>query len=92
MTLTPLGTSKPFASPALRAHARQPLALLGLLGVICAATLWAPPAGRTSWLLEVTPGLILVAWLLTIYRSTPLSHFVYAGVFLHVLILIYGGY
>jgi putative membrane protein len=76
---------------ALRAHARQPLVLLALLAAICLATLWAPPAGRTSWLLEVTPGLVMVAWLGAIYRRTPLSHWVYAGVFLHVLILIYGG-
>ncbi|MFO0722626.1 MAG: DUF2238 domain-containing protein [Myxococcota bacterium] len=55
------------------------------------ATLVAPPAGRTSWLLEVGPafpGLILLA--LT-YRRFPMSHLVYVGVFLHVLILIYGG-
>jgi putative membrane protein len=44
-----------------------------------------------SWLLEVTPGLILVLWLGVSYRRTPLSHWVYAGVFVHVLILIYGG-
>jgi len=76
---------------ALRAHARQPLALLAALLLICAATLWAPPAGRTSWLLEVTPGLLMVLWLGLAYRRMPLSHWVYAGVFVHVLILIYGG-
>ncbi|HWZ87719.1 MAG TPA: hypothetical protein VNW92_02680, partial [Polyangiaceae bacterium] len=69
------------AEAALRAHARQPLAVLAVLAVICAGTLWAPPAGRTSWLLEVTPGLVLVLWLGVIYRRTPLSHWVYAGVF-----------
>jgi putative membrane protein len=78
-------------SPALAAHARFPLRLLTLLLAICALTLWAPPAGRTSWFLEVTPGLILVAALALLYRRLPLSHWVYAGVFLHVLILIYGG-
>jgi len=77
---------------ALRAHGRQPLLLLALLAAICLATLWSPPAGRMSWLLEVTPGLILVLWLGVSYRRTPLSHWVYAGVFVHVLILIYGGY
>jgi putative membrane protein len=69
----------------------MPLRLLGLLLVTCAVTLWAPPAGRTSWFLEVTPGLLLVAWLAFAYRRLPLSHLVYVGVFLHVLILIYGG-
>lgn len=76
----------------LRAHARMPLALLAVLSVICIATFWAPPAGRTSWALEVTPGLLLVAWLGSSFRRMPLSHFVYVGVFVHVLILIYGGF
>jgi len=83
--------AKMTARSALRTHGLQPLALLALLAAICLATLWAPPAGRTSWLLEVTPGLILVLWLAASYRTTPLSHWVYTGVFLHVLILIYGG-
>jgi len=85
-------TDHPAAVDPLRRHARFPLALLGLLGVICAATLWAPPAGRTSWALEVGPGLIEVALLVATYRRLPLSHWVYGGVFLHVLVLIYGGY
>jgi putative membrane protein len=80
------------STPTLRSHARLPLTLLALLLLVCLATVWAPPAGRTSWLLEVGPGLALIAVLIGIYRRLPLSHFVYAGVFLHVLILIYGGY
>ena len=84
-------TSATSDSPALKAHARQPLALLLVLSLVCIATLWAPPAGRTSWFLEVTPGLLMVLWLTVAYRSMPLSHWVYAGVFTHVLILIYGG-
>lgn len=78
--------------PELKRHARLPLALMAVLGVICVATVWAPPAGRTSWLLEVGPGLAMVAVLSAIYRRLPLSHFAYVGVFLHVLILVYGGY
>jgi putative membrane protein len=76
---------------ALSDHARLPLALGGLLLVVCVATVWSPPAGRTSWLLEVSPGLLYAAALAATYRSLPLSHLVYAGVFVHVLILIYGG-
>jgi len=84
--------SEPAAFPApLKAHARLPRALLLALLLICAVTLWAPPAGRTSWALEVTPGLAMVLWLALAYRRMPLSHWVYAGVFVHVLILIYGG-
>jgi putative membrane protein len=63
-----------------------------ILSVICLATVWSPPAGRVSWLLEVGPGLALVAVLAAVYRRLPLSHFVYVGVFLHIQILIYGGY
>ncbi|HET7539303.1 MAG TPA: DUF2238 domain-containing protein [Polyangiaceae bacterium] len=84
-------TSAPDAA-ARKAHARLPLALLLVLGLICAATLWAPPAGRTSWFLEVTPGLLMVLCLGVAYPRMPLSHWVYVGVFVHVLILIYGGY
>jgi putative membrane protein len=76
---------------ALQSHARRPRVLLIVLALTCAATLWAPPAGRTSWLLEVTPGLSMVLWLTLAYRRMPLSHWVYVGVFVHVLILIYGG-
>ena len=78
--------------PELRRHARLPLVLLALLAVISIATLWSPPAGRTSWCLEVGPGLLEVVALIALYRRLPLSHFVYVCVFLHVLILIYGGY
>ncbi|HYQ02145.1 MAG TPA: DUF2238 domain-containing protein [Polyangiaceae bacterium] len=77
---------------ARKAHARQPLVLLAILAVICVATLWSPPAGRTSWFLEVTPGLLMILCLGLAYPRMPLSHWVYAGVFVHVLILIYGGY
>ncbi len=73
-------------------HARLPLILLGVLLCICALTLWDPPAGRTSWWLEVGPGLLEVAILIATFRRLPLSHFVYACVFAHVLVLIYGGY
>lgn len=76
----------------LRRHARLPLVLLAVLALISAATLWSPPAGRTSWCLEVGPGLIEIAVLAAVYRRLPLSHFVYVAIFLHIQILIYGGY
>lgn len=60
--------------------------------VVSALTLWAPPAGRLSWCLEVGPGLALAFVLAAVYRRLPLSHFVYVCVFLHLLILVYGGY
>jgi putative membrane protein len=73
------------------AHARLPLALLAVLTVILTASVWNPPAGRFSWLLEVGPGIAGVLVLIAIYRRFPMSHFVYACVFLHILILNYGG-
>lgn len=75
-----------------REYARLPLVLLGILLAICVATAWAPPSGRLNWALEVGPGLVGVAVLLGVYRRFPMTHFVYVCVFLHVLILVYGGY
>lgn len=75
----------------LSPHARLPAALLGVLAVIVVATLVDPPAGRFSWFLEVGPGLAGIAVLGAVYPRFPMSHLVYAGVFLHTLILIYGG-
>jgi putative membrane protein len=79
-------------SVALKRHARQPLVLLAVALAICLVTGFAPPAGRQNWALEVGPGLIGIAVLIGIYRRLPLSHLVYACVFAHLLILIYGGF
>lgn len=75
-----------------REHARLPLALLAVLALVSVGTLIHPPAGRTSWLLEVGPGLVGIAVLIGVYRRFPMSHIVYIGVFVHTLILIWGGY
>lgn len=77
-------------SPLAR-HARFPLALLAVLLVVCAGSAWFAPAGLVSWSLEVVPGLVLVAVLAALYPRLPLSHLVYGAVFLHVLVLDYGG-
>lgn len=73
-------------------HARLPAALLGVLLLVVLAISVDPPAGRTSVALEVGPGLVEVVILAVLYRGLPLSHWVYAGVFLHLLVLCYGGY
>jgi putative membrane protein len=73
-------------------YARLPLVLLGLLALISIATLWSPPAGRVSWVLEVGPGLMIVAVLAAVHRRFPVSNFVHVCVFVHILILVYGGY
>lgn len=71
---------------------RLPLTLLGLATVLCLATVWAPPAGRVSWLLEVGPGLAGIGVLAAVYRRFRMSNLVYVCVFLHLVILVYGGY
>jgi putative membrane protein len=76
----------------MRSEDRLPFALLALLSLISLATVWNPPAGRTSWLLEVGPGLAGVVVLVAVYRRFRMSNLVYVCVFLHVLILIYGGF
>jgi putative membrane protein len=80
------------AGRGLGEHARLPLVLLGALAVIWLLTLWDPPAGRLSWLLEVGPAVIGIGILLGTYRAFPMSHLVYGCVFVHTLILVYGGY
>ena len=76
----------------LKRHARLPLILLAIALAICLATGLAPPAGRQNWALEVGPGLLGIAVLIAVYRRLPLSHLVYACVFAHLMILIYGGF
>jgi hypothetical protein len=60
-------------------HPRLPILLLLLLTAICMATLWAPPAGRTGWFLEVSPGLLMVLWLVFLsvsqFSCSPHSEF-----------------
>jgi hypothetical protein len=47
---------------------RTPLILLGIVIIVCLATVMAPPAGRFSWLLEVGPGLAGVAVLVPLFH------------------------
>jgi putative membrane protein len=78
--------------PASRVGERLPVALLAVLTLICLATAWNPPAGRKNWALEVVPGLLLVAWQVATFKKFRLSNIVYVGTFLHLLVLIYGGF
>ena len=71
---------------------RMPLILLSVLIVVCIATVINPAAGRFNWLLEVGPGLAGMVLLILLYKRFPMSHMVYLFVFIHILILIYGGY
>ncbi len=71
---------------------RVPLGLLAAILLLCAATAVAPPAGRLNWFLEVVPGMAGIIVLVITARRLPMSHFVYWCCFLHMGILIYGGY
>ena len=71
---------------------RIPMVLLGIVFLVCLGTAYDPPAGRLNWLLEVGPGLAGIAVLVALYRQFPMSHMAYWCAFLHMLILIYGGY
>ena len=71
---------------------RLPAVLLALVVFLSLATFIDPPAGRLNWFLEVGPGLIGVVLLVATAQRFPLSHLVYVGCFVHLCILIYGGY
>jgi putative membrane protein len=73
-------------------RARFPLFLLALLAPVLIATAIFCRAGFLNWLLEVGPALIGFVALAATFRRLPLSRFVYVCVFLHTLVLIYGGY
>jgi putative membrane protein len=79
-------------TPVPLSYFRIPLVLLSVVAVVCIATVVDPPAGRTNWLLEVGPGIGGIIVLIGLYRRFPMSHMVYFFVFLHMFILIYGGY
>jgi putative membrane protein len=72
--------------------ARLPLALSSVLLAVFAATLLTTPEGKLNWLLEVGPGLVGMVALAVTFRRFPMSRVVYVAVFVHILILVYGGY
>lgn len=68
------------------------MGLFAALMVICVATAFTARAGMKSWALEVVPGLIGVFVLLFTYKRLRMSNLVYVCVFVHMLVLIYGGF
>ncbi len=72
--------------------ARLPLTLAAVLMVVFAFTLFTTAEGQLNWLLEVGPGLFGIAALGLAFKRFPMSRFIYLGVFLHILVLVYGGY
>lgn len=76
----------------MRMEARLPAALGGVLLVVFAWTLFTTPEGKLNWLLEVGPGLVGLVALAVTWRRFPMTRLIYVAVFVHVLILVYGGY
>jgi len=85
-------TTSPRAAVVAAPSARLPLALLAVMAPILLLTLVFCRAGRLNWLLEVGPALLGFVALGATYRRLRLTNFCYVCVFLHALILIYGGY
>jgi putative membrane protein len=83
---------EPVPARGTREEARLPLALLAALAPILLLTLLFTPAGRLNWTLELAPALAGIAVLAATFRRFPFSRIVYACVFIHTLILTYGGY
>jgi putative membrane protein len=73
-------------------EAELPLVLFAVLLPILILTFLYCEAGRLNWLLEVGPALLGFVALAVTFRRFPFSRFVYVCVFLHTLVLIYGGY
>jgi putative membrane protein len=73
-------------------EAKFPLVLLAVLVLILAASGVRPPAGRENWILEIVPGLLGLGALALAFPRLPMSRLVYALVFVHMLVLDYGGF
>ncbi|MFO0595634.1 MAG: DUF2238 domain-containing protein [Myxococcaceae bacterium] len=71
---------------------RLPLTLGAILLVVFAFTLLTTPEGKLNWLLEVGPGLVGMVALAATWKRFPMTRFIYVCVFIHILILVYGGY
>jgi putative membrane protein len=84
--------NEPASVSGTAALARFPLALTGILVVLFIPTFLFTPEGRLNWALEVGPGIAGMVALAIAFPRFPMSRVVYAGVFIHVVILVYGGY
>ncbi len=71
---------------------KLPLTLAAVLFVVFAITLFTTPEGKLNWLLEVGPGLVGMVALALTYKRFPMTPLVYVMVFIHICILVYGGF
>jgi putative membrane protein len=75
-----------------REWAKLPLVLGGVTVVIFLATFFTTPEGKLNWWLEVGPGVIGMVALAATFKRFPMSRLIYVCVFVHILILVYGGF
>lgn len=76
----------------MRTDQRLPLTLGAVLLVVFAVTFFTTPEGKLNWLLEVGPGLVGLVALAITWKRFPMTRLIYVAVFVHVLILVYGGF
>lgn len=67
------------------------LILASLVVVALLALSGLRPYDRATWLLEVLPVIIVLPVLWATYGRYPLTTVLYAGIFVHALVLMYGG-
>lgn len=82
----------PPLAPGTLDEARFPLVLLTVLVLVLGATGVRPPAGRENWLLDIVPGLLALGALGLAFPRFPMTRLVYGLVFVHLLVLDYGGF
>jgi len=75
-----------------RAWARLPLTLGAIVLVVFLVTFVTTPESKLNWWLEVGPGVIGMVALAVTFERFPMSRLVYICVFIHILILVYGGF
>jgi putative membrane protein len=73
-------------------RAKLPLTLGAIMVIIFLATLFTSPEGKLNWLLEVGPGLVGMIALALTFQRFPMTPMIYVMVFIHICILVYGGY
>lgn len=71
---------------------KLPLSLAAVMLIIFVATFFTSPEGKLNWLLEVGPGLVGMIALAITWKRFPMTPLIYVMVFIHICILVYGGY
>lgn len=76
----------------MRTDPRLPASLGAVLIVVFLLTFFTTPEGKLNWLLEVGPGLVGLIALAATWKRFPMTRLIYVAVFVHILVLVYGGF